>query len=133
MATSFRSGTDLKRVRGLGAARAGVHHWWVQRATAAANLLLLIWFGASLVLLPDLSRATVIDWAASPLVAIPLILLTLSTIWHMRLGVQVMLEDYVPAEGTRRLLFLCLDFYAVAVAATSLFAILKIAFGAPDA
>ncbi|WP_448578486.1 succinate dehydrogenase, hydrophobic membrane anchor protein [Thermaurantiacus sp.] len=133
MATSFRSATGLKRVRGLGSAKVGVHHWWLQRATAAANLLLLAWFAASLILLPDLSRATVLDWAASPLVAIPLILLTLSTVWHMRLGVQVMLEDYVAREGARRLALLLLDFYAVALAAIALFAILKIAFGVPDA
>lgn len=133
MATSFRSATGIKRVRGLGAAKAGAHHWWVQRATAAANILLFTWFAVALVLLPDFSHTTVVAWLAQPMVAIPLVLLTLSTVWHMRLGVQVMLEDYVTGEGGKRLLFLILDFYAVAVAAVALFAILKIAFGATDA
>jgi succinate dehydrogenase / fumarate reductase membrane anchor subunit len=128
MATAFRSASGLKRVRGLGAAHAGVHHWWLQRVTAAGNLLLGIWFILSLVFLPDLSRATVTAWLASPLNAIPMLLLALSTAWHMRLGVQVMVEDYVGAPGSRRLLLLLLDLYAVAIAATSLFAILKIAF-----
>ncbi|WP_448582333.1 succinate dehydrogenase, hydrophobic membrane anchor protein [Thermaurantiacus sp.] len=128
MATAFRSASGLKRVRGLGAAHSGTHHWWLQRLTAAGNLLLGIWFVVSLVFLPDLSRATVTAWLTSPLNAIPMLLLVLSTAWHMRLGVQVMLEDYVAAPGSRRLLLLLLDLYAVAVAATSLFAILKIAF-----
>ncbi|WP_194743853.1 succinate dehydrogenase, hydrophobic membrane anchor protein [Thermaurantiacus tibetensis] len=132
MATRFVSATGLKRVRGLGAAHAGVHHWWLQRATAAGNLLLGLWFVASLVFLPDLSRATVTGWLAEPVNAIPMLLLVLSTVWHMRLGVQVMVEDYVSVPGRRRLLLLLLDLYAVAIAATSLFAILKIAFGAAN-
>lgn len=129
----FRSATGLKRVRGLGSARAGVQHWWHQRLTAAGNLVLLLWFGASLVLLPDLGFASVTAWAAQPLVAIPLALLTLSTVWHMRLGVQVMIEDYVHAEGSRLLALLLLNFFAVVVAAVALFAILKLAAGVPDA
>lgn len=133
MATDFSSASGIKRVRGLGAARAGAHHWWVQRVTAAGNLLLLAWFAASLVLLPDLARSTVVAWVSLPLNAILLALLAVSAVWHMRLGVQVMLEDYLKAEGTRRLAFLLLDFYAVVIVAVSLFAILKIAVGAVDA
>ncbi|MFQ3596409.1 MAG: succinate dehydrogenase, hydrophobic membrane anchor protein [Sphingomonadaceae bacterium] len=133
MATGFSSASGIKRVRGLGAARAGAHHWWVQRVTAAGNLLLLAWFAASLVLLPDLARSTVVAWVSLPLNAILLALLAVSAVWHMRLGVQVMLEDYLKAEGTRRLAFLLLDFYAVVIVAVSLFAILKIAVGAVDA
>lgn len=132
MATAFKSASGLKRVRGLGSAHAGAHHWWLQRATAAGNLLLGLWFAASLVFLPDLSRQTVTGWLGAPVNAIPMLLLVLSTAWHMRLGVQVMLEDYVGSPGSRRLLLLLLDLYAVAVAATSAFAILKIAFGATN-
>ncbi|MCS6986711.1 MAG: succinate dehydrogenase, hydrophobic membrane anchor protein [Sphingomonadaceae bacterium] len=133
MGPAARSGTDLKRVRGLGAAHAGVHHWWAQRVTAAANLLLGIWLVASLLWLPDFSRAAVVAWVGQPWVAVPLALLVGSATWHMRLGVQVMLEDYVRDEGLRRLLLILLDFYAVGVAAVGLFAVLKIAFGAADA
>jgi succinate dehydrogenase / fumarate reductase membrane anchor subunit len=131
--TGFRSATGLKRVRGLGSAHAGAHHWWLQRLTAAGNLLLLAWFAISLILLPDLGFTSVTRWIAQPLVAIPLVLLAVSTVWHMVLGVQVMIEDYVHDEGSKLLALLAFRFFAVAIAATSLFAILKIALGAPDA
>ncbi|WP_448586733.1 succinate dehydrogenase, hydrophobic membrane anchor protein [Thermaurantiacus sp.] len=133
MATAFRSASSLKRVRGLGAAHTGVHHWWLQRATAAGNLLLLVWFAASLLFLPDLGYGTVRAWIAEPAVAIPLLLLTLSTVWHMRLGVQVMIEDYVRRPATRLLALLLLNIWAVGIAASALFAIARIAFGAADA
>jgi succinate dehydrogenase / fumarate reductase membrane anchor subunit len=133
MASDFQSASGLKRVRGLGSAGAGAHHWWLQRATAAGNLLLLSWFAASLLFLPDLSHGTVTAWLREPFVAIPLLLLTLSTVWHMMLGVQVMIEDYVRAEGSKLLALLGLRFFAVGIAAICVFSILKLAFGAADA
>jgi succinate dehydrogenase / fumarate reductase membrane anchor subunit len=133
MATKFQSASGLKRVRGLGSAKSGAHHWWLQRVTAAGNLVLLAWFAASLLFLPDLSHATVTGWIASPFVAVPLLLLTLTTVWHMLLGVQVMLEDYLHAEGSKLLALIALRFFAVAIASLSVFAILKLAFGAADA
>ena len=99
MATDFQSATGLKRVRGLGSARGGVHHWWLQRVTAAANLLLAAWFLVSLLILPDLGHESVTAWIGSPLVAVPLLLFVFSSFWHARLGMQVMIEDYVHAEG----------------------------------
>jgi succinate dehydrogenase / fumarate reductase membrane anchor subunit len=132
MATDFISASGTKRARGLGPSAAHVvSHWKAQRVTAAANLVLLVWFLASLLMLPSLDHATVIAWARQPLVAIPLVLLTLSTVWHMRLGVQVMLEDYVKAEGTRFVANLALSFYAIAIGAAALWAIFKLAFGVP--
>ncbi|MFN3593038.1 MAG: succinate dehydrogenase, hydrophobic membrane anchor protein, partial [Thermaurantiacus sp.] len=126
----FRSATDLKRVRGLGSARSGVHHWWLQRATAAANLLLLVWFLASLLSLPAIDHASVTAWIEQPLVAVPLLLLILSTFWHARLGVQVMIEDYVHAEGSKLLAILALNLFLFGAGAIALFSVLKIAFGA---
>jgi succinate dehydrogenase / fumarate reductase membrane anchor subunit len=132
MATDFISASDTKRARGLGPNAAHVvSHWKAQRVTAAANLVLLAWFLASLLMLPSLDHATVIAWARQPLVAIPLALLTISTLWHMRLGVQVMLEDYVKGEGTRFVANLALSFYAIAIGAVTLWAIFKLAFGVP--
>lgn len=130
MGTQFRSATDLKRVRGLGSARSGVHHWWLQRATAAANLLLLVWFLASLLSLPAIDHASVTAWIEQPLVAVPLLLLILSTFWHARLGVQVMIEDYVHAEGSKLLAILALNLFLFGAGAIALFSVLKIAFGA---
>ncbi len=130
MATGFRSATDLKRVRGLGSARSGVRHWWLQRATAAANLLLLVWFLASLVALPSLDHASVTAWIEQPLVAVPLLLLIVSTFWHARLGVQVMIEDYVHAEGSKLLAILALNLFLFGAGALAAFSVLKIALGA---
>lgn len=130
MASRFTSGTGLKRVRGLGSARSGAHHWWLQRVTAAGNLVLTLWFLVSLLLLPALDHATVVSWIAQPLVAIPLALLVVSVFWHFRLGVQVMIEDYVHDAGLRALSFVALTFYTVLTAATALFAIVRIALGA---
>jgi succinate dehydrogenase / fumarate reductase membrane anchor subunit len=130
MATSFYSATGLKRVRGLGSAQAGVHHWWLQRVTAAANLLLFIWFIASLVSLPSLDHASVRAWIEQPIVAVPLLLLIVSGFWHARLGVQVMIEDYVRAEGAKLLAILALNLFLFGAGALAAFSVLKIAFGA---
>ncbi len=130
MATRFQSASGLKTVRGLGSAKSGVHHWWMQRVTAVGNLVLLLWFGVSLLLLPSLSYASVTAWLAQPVVAVPMVLLILSTFWHMRLGVQVLIEDYVHAEGTKMLALVALNFYTLAAGATALFSVLSIAFGA---
>ncbi|KPF76510.1 succinate dehydrogenase [alpha proteobacterium AAP81b] len=123
------AGTDLGRVRGLGAAHEGVHHWWMQRVTAVANIALLLWFVASLVRLPSLDYSSVVLWLRQPVAAVPMLLLIASVFWHFRLGVQVMLEDYLSGP-TRVLAMLALNFYALAGAAAAVFAVLKIALGA---
>ena len=125
----MRSGTPLGRVRGLGSAREGAHHWWMQRVTAAGNLLLVLWFVASLLRLPVVDHQAVVLWLKSPLVAVPLALLVLSVCWHMRLGLQVFIEDYVHDGGSKVAALLLLNAYVLAVGALSLFSILKIAFG----
>ncbi len=121
------NGTSIGRVRALGSARNGTHHWWLQRVTAASNLLLVIWFVASLLRLPALDYKTVTDWLASPLAAVPLALLVVSVFWHLRLGLQVFLEDYCHDEIKVAGLIL-INFYAVGGAAVAIFSILKIAF-----
>ena len=130
MATKFQSASGLKTVRGLGSAKSGVHHWCMQRVTAVGNLVLLLWFIVSLLLLPSLSHSSVTAWLAQPVVAVPMLLLIISSFWHLRLGVQVMIEDYIHAEGTKMLALLALKFYVVALAATAIFSVLSIAFGA---
>ena len=122
------AGTAIGRVRGLGAAKGGVvHHWWLQRVTAVANLALVIWFVASLVRLPSLDYGSVVAWLRQPVAAVPMLLLIGSVFWHFRLGVQVMLEDYL--HGRQRVIaLLALNFYAVAGGVAAVFAVLKIAF-----
>ena len=124
------TGTELGRVRGLGAAKSGVGHWWHQRVTAVANLVLVLWFVFSLVRLPALDYATVVLWLRQPVAAIPMLLLIVSVFYHFRLGVQVFIEDYLHREGTKLLALLVLNFYALGGAAAAVFAVFKIALGA---
>lgn len=119
-------GTSIGQVRGLGSAKEGAHHWWQQRLTAGANLILMLWFLVSLALLPDYSRATFVAWLAQPIAAVPLILLVASTFYHFRLGLQVVIEDYQHDE-TRIVLLVLLNFFTIAAAATAIFSILKVA------
>ena len=124
------TGTQLGRVRGLGAAKSGTEHWWRQRVTAISNLALMTWFVVSLVRLPILDYATVVAWIQQPLTAVPLLLMIASVFYHFRLGVQVMIEDYADAEGNKVLQVLLLNFFALALGFTAAFCVLKIAFGA---
>ena len=124
------NGTQLGRVRGLGTAKTGTGHWWLARVTAISNLVLMAWFLVSLVRLPDLEHATVVSWLRQPIAAIPLLLLIASVFYHFRLGVQVLIEDYVHHEGNKVLAVLMLNFYVLALAFTAAFSVLKIAFGA---
>jgi succinate dehydrogenase / fumarate reductase membrane anchor subunit len=123
------AGTDLGRVRGLGAAKDGVHHWWLQRVTAVANIVLMLWFIFSLVRLPALDYSSVTLWLRQPVAAVPMLLLIVSVFWHFRLGVQVLIEDYVHGP-TRVIAMLALSFYTLAGAAAAVFAVFKIALGA---
>ena len=128
----MRQGSALGRVRGLGSARSGAHHWWVERLTSVSTLLLFIWLLVSLLRMPQLDHATVIEWLASPIAAVPMLLLIVSTFWHLKLGLQVVIEDYVHEEGLRLFSILLLNFFAIIGASLAIFAVLKIAFGAPN-
>ncbi len=122
------NGTGIGRVRGLGSAKHGAHHWLAQRYTAVGNLLLVLWLLFSLLSLPGLDYGSVTGWIAQPLVAVPLMLMLISIFWHLRLGMQVMLEDYVHDKGLNFLSILLLNFYALGGAAAGIFAVAKIAF-----
>ncbi len=130
MANGFKSASNLKQVRGLGSAKSGVHHWWLQRVTAAGNFLLGLWLVVSLVLLPTLDHTSVVAWIGQPLVAVALMLFILSAFWHARLGIQVLIEDYVHAEGLKLLSFLALNFFILGTGAVALWSVARIALGA---
>jgi len=121
--------TPLRQVLGLGSAKSGVHHWWLQRLTSIALVPLSIWFTVSLLCLPGLDHATVSAWMSQGLTALLLILLVLTASWHSRLGLQVVIEDYVHGSGARTLWLVLVSFAHVFLAAAGVFAILKVAFG----
>ena len=122
------NGTELGRVRGLGSAHHGAHHWLLQRFTAVGNLVLVLFLVVSLALLPDYGFATIGEWAASPLTATALALLVVSTFWHARLGLQVLMEDYVHTPGNKFAAHLLLNLAAVGGAMFGLVSIARIAF-----
>lgn len=127
------TGTGLGRVRGLGSAKHGGAHWVLHRMTAVGNLLLLPWLLISLVRLPTYDYTTVTTWLAQPLAAVPMMLLVISVFWHFRIGLQVVIEDYVHEEGTKFASLTALTFYTLGAAAFVLFAIAKIALtGTPN-
>ena len=123
------SGTSIGRVRGLGSAKEGAHHWWRQRVTAGSNLFLTLWFVFSILRMPGYDYVSVQAGLHNSWAAVPMILLIVSVFYHFRLGLQVVIEDYQHDEK-RVAAMLLLNFFTVATAATAIFAILKVAFGA---
>jgi succinate dehydrogenase / fumarate reductase membrane anchor subunit len=120
--------TPLGRVRGLGSARSGAHHWWLERLSSVSTLLLLIWFFVSLLRLPDFQYATLTQWLAAPLVAVPMLLLIASTFWHLAAGLRVVVEDYVHEEGGKLFWLVLIAFGSLLAGGLCVFAVLKIAF-----
>jgi succinate dehydrogenase / fumarate reductase membrane anchor subunit len=121
--------TPLSRVRGLGAAKSGTEHFWRQRLTAVANVPLTIAFVLILVSLLRSNHAAAAQILGSPLVAITMLLFIASITTHMRIGMQVIIEDYVHDEPARLVLLMANTFFTLAVALASAYGILKLSFG----
>ncbi|MBB3347812.1 succinate dehydrogenase, hydrophobic membrane anchor protein [Sphingomonas citri] len=121
--------TEIGRVRGLGSAHAGAHHWWHHKITAGTNFLLLVWFLASIAMLPSYDHTTVRLWLSSAWAAVPMALLIASVFYHFRLGLQTVIEDYSHKEN-RFVLTILLNVFTAATAGVAIFSILKVAFGA---
>jgi len=120
--------TPLGRVLGLGAARSGTEQFWRQRLTAVANVPLVIAFVFIVVGLLGRNHAAVVQILGSPLVAVVMLLFILSITTHMRIGMQVIIEDYVHDETAKLALLMANTFFAVAVGLASAFAILMLSF-----
>ena len=124
---SLRS--PLGRVLGMGSAKDGTAHWWMQRVTAVALIPLTLWFLFSLLTLPGLDYATVRTWLSFPLNGFLAVLLVAVMTYHSYLGTTVVVEDYVRAAGMKILCLLLLRFLYVLAGGASIFAILRVAFG----
>lgn len=121
--------TPLKEVRRLGSAKEGADHFWLQRVTAVSNLILAIFVIGLAICAVGADHATVAATIAHPLVALVLILFLVSAAIHMRIGMQVIIEDYVHGEAAKILLLMLNTFFAIAVAAAGTLSILKLTFG----
>jgi len=123
------NGTSIGRVRGLGPAGEGAHHWLVQRFTAIGNVVLMSWLLVSLVMLGDFGHANVAKWLAQPVSATAMILLVISLFWHARLGLQVLVEDYVHDAGTKFAALSALNLATIGGGAFAIFSVAALAFG----
>ena len=123
------NGTSIGRVRGLGSAHEGAHHWLVQRFTAIGNLVLMLFLVVSLAMLPSYDYASMTGWASQTLPATALALLIVSVFWHARLGLQVLIEDYVHDAGTKFGVLTLLNLATIGGAAFGLVSIARLALG----
>lgn len=123
------NGTSIGKVRGLGSAHEGAHHWLLQRFTAVGNLVLMLWLVASLVMLPDLGYETLAKWLSGTVPSVAMILLVISTFWHARLGLQVLIEDYVHEAGTKFGAIAALNLAVIGGGAFAVFSVARLALG----
>jgi succinate dehydrogenase membrane anchor subunit len=121
--------TPLARVRGLGAAKSGTRNFWHERLTAVASIPLTIAFVIIVVALLGRNHAAVVQILGSPLVAILMVLFIINTVYHMWLGMQVVIEDYVHEDLPKFTLLMANTFFCFAVAAACIYALFKLSFG----
>jgi succinate dehydrogenase / fumarate reductase membrane anchor subunit len=121
--------TPLARVKGLGAAGHGVEHWWLHRMTAVSNIPLIVAFVIIVANLAFRPWEEAVAVVSHPLIALLLVLTIISVTNHMRLGMQIIIEDYVHDKGFKIAAVIANNFYAVVIAAACLWAVLKVSFG----
>ena len=121
--------TPLGRVRGLGSAKDGTQHWWMQRLTAIAMVPLGIWLALSLATLSGAGWAEIAAWMKSPISALAMIGFVTLGYWHLKLGLQVVIEDYVHDEGRKIMLLIINAFGCIVLAAAGILSVLKLFVG----
>jgi succinate dehydrogenase / fumarate reductase membrane anchor subunit len=115
----------LGRVRGLGSAKSGTAHWWAQRLTAIALVPLAVWFVLSLLAHLGAPHAAVAHWIGRPVNAVLLLALIVALFHHLHLGLQVVIEDYIPGEAARLGVLLAMRAVVALLFLTALVAILR--------
>lgn len=120
--------SPLGRAAGLGSAKSGVGPWWRERVSAAALVPLTVWFTASLIMHMGRDYATAIAWLRTPLAAIAMVLLLIALFWHMALGLQVVIEDYVHSAKKFAAL-IAMRFACFALAVVGIMAVLRVVIG----
>ena len=121
--------TPLSRVRGLGSAKKGTEHFFMQRVTALANIPLTLFLVGALVVHAGADYTTMTAFLGNPLVGVVMLLLIVSASYHMKLGLQVVIEDYVHGEATKLLAIIANQFFALTVAVACSLAVLKLVIG----
>jgi succinate dehydrogenase / fumarate reductase, membrane anchor subunit len=121
--------TPLGRVRGLGSARSGTEHFWLQRVTSVAGIPLTAGFVVIVAMLIGRNHAATVQILGSPLVALTMILFVATIVYHMWLGMQIIIEDYVNDALLKVIMAMGNTFFSCVVALASIFAILKLSFG----
>ena len=121
--------TPIARARGLGSAKDGTRHWWMQRITAIALIPLSVWLVGSLVAIGAADHAQTVHWIRSPAVSIALLLTIAALFHHAQLGMQVIIKDYVHAEWKKLTALIAVKLLAITIAATAAFSVLKISLG----
>ena len=121
--------TPLGRVRNLGASHSGTSDFWRQRLTAVAMILLIFPVIVVVMMLLGRNQAGAAQILGSPLVAIVLLLFIVASVWHMKIGMQVVLEDYVQDEKIKLIAIMANNFFSIAVALASTYAIIKLSSG----
>jgi len=125
--SKFRS--PLSVAKGHGSAKDGTHHFWMQRVTAVALIPLLLWFCFSIAMMPEATYATVVAWMKSPFNSVMLILALFASFYHLSLGLQVILEDYISNHNVRMASILGMKLFCFFFAALGIFSVIKIAVG----
>ncbi len=120
--------TALHSVRGLGSARSGTQHWWMQRVTAVALTPLMIWFGISVARVSAMGYQGALAWLGSPVNAVLMLCCLLALFYHAKLGMQVVIEDYVHREGVKIASLLALNFLTLLFGLASILAVLRVHF-----
>ncbi|MDB5653298.1 MAG: Succinate dehydrogenase hydrophobic rane anchor protein [Tardiphaga sp.] len=121
--------TALGRVRNLGSSHSGTSDFWRQRITAVAMILLMIPMIVIVMMLLGRNQAGAAQILGSPLVALLLIMFIIASVWHMKIGMQVVLEDYVINEKLKLISIMANNFFSAAVGLASIYAILKLSSG----